>query len=181
MKTSQSLLRNASSPDRGALGRPGQPCCSLGPNWAQSAGPCSHWQRLRDNALTEGAGQAVVNRNSGAQSFPIAENFARPVQPSPTRQWLPYQGSWREAPERLYEGSPSDRFALPFVHLFSPMDCFFIENSFVRWFECIFRLCRWLHPSFRRSPQNKSHTSGQRIVKKDDFSLDKAHFGAVQL
>ena len=94
---------------------------------------------------------------------------------------LSYQGSWREAPERLYPKTPFRRFALPFVHLFSPMDCFFIENSFVRWFECIFRLCRWLHPSFRRSPQRKSRTSGQKIVEKDDFSLDKAHFGSVQL
>ena len=78
------------------------------------------------------------------------------------------------------ERSPG-RFALPFVHLFSPMDCFFIENSFVRWFECVFRLCRWLHPSFRRSPHRKSRTSGQKIVEKDDFSIDKAHFGSVQL
>ena len=94
---------------------------------------------------------------------------------------LSYQGSWREAPERLYKRTPFRRFALPFVHLFSPMECFFIENSFVRWFECIFRLCRWLHPSFRRSPQRKSRTFGQKIVEKDDFSLDKAHFGSVQL
>ena len=140
----------------------------------------------------------VMNLDSGARSFPEAKNFARPVRPSPTRQRLSslcrysrhlppaggslsYQGSWREAPERLYPKTPLRRFALPFVHLFSPMDCFFIENSFVRWFECIFRLCRWLHPSFRRSPQNKSRTSGQKIVEKDDFSLDKAHFGSVQL
>ena len=198
MKTSQSLLRNASSPDRGALGRPGQPCCSLGPNGAQGGGPCPNGQQLRNCALTKDARQAVMNRNSGARSFPIAENFTRPVQPSPARQWLSslcrysrhlppaggslsYQGSWREAPERLYPKTPFRRFALPFVHLFSPMDCFFIKNSFVRWFECIFRLCRWLHPSFRRSPQNKSRTSGQKIVEKDDFSLDKAHFGSVQL
>ena len=83
---------------------------------------------------------------------------------------------------RCGEGNkPLRRFARPFVHLFSSMDCFFVENSSVRWFECVFRLCRWSHPSFRRSPQNKSHTSGQKIVEKDDFSLDKAHFGAVQL
>ncbi len=25
---------------------------------------------------------------------------------SPLRQRLPYKGSWREAPERLYEGEP---------------------------------------------------------------------------
>ena len=91
-----------SSPDRGALGRPGKPCCSLGLNWAQGSGPCSHWQRLRNYALPKSAGQAVVNRDSGARLFPIAENFARPARPPPTRQWLPYQGSWREAPERLY-------------------------------------------------------------------------------
>ena len=119
MKTSQSLLRNASSPDRGALGRPGQPCCSLGPNGAQGGGPCPNGQQLRNCALTKGAGQAVVNRNSGARSFTNAKNFARPVRPSPARQRLSslcrysrhlppaggslsYQGSWREAPERLY-------------------------------------------------------------------------------
>ena len=104
MKTSQSLLRNASSPDRGALGRPVQSCCSLGPNRAQGGGPCPNGQRLRNCVLTKGAGQTVVNRNSEARSFPIAENFARPVQPSPTRQWLPYQGSWRAVgeTERLY-------------------------------------------------------------------------------
>ena len=41
--TSQAL--RASSPGRGAIGRPGKFCCSLGPNWAQSTGPCPHWQR----------------------------------------------------------------------------------------------------------------------------------------
>ena len=43
--TSQSRLRLASSPGRGAIGRPGKFCCSLGPNWAQSTGSCPHWQR----------------------------------------------------------------------------------------------------------------------------------------
>ena len=100
-----------SSPNRGALGRPGKPCCSLGLNWAQGSGPCSHWQRLRNYALPKSAGQAVVNRDSGARSFPIAENFARPARPPPTRQWLPYQGSWhREAmTERLYQGTLSSK------------------------------------------------------------------------
>ena len=103
------------SPGRRGLGRPGKPCCPHRPTWAQSSGPCSHWQRLRDCALTKGAGQAPVNLDSGARSFPIAENFARPAQPSPTRQWLPYQGSWhREAmTERLYYMARF-RFALPF-------------------------------------------------------------------
>ena len=90
------------SPSRRGLGRPGKPCCPHRPTWAQSSGPCSHWQRLRNYALPKSAGQAVVNRDSGARSFPIVENFARPARPPPTRQWLPYQGSWREAPERLY-------------------------------------------------------------------------------
>ena len=95
--TSQSRLRLDSSPGRGALGRPGQPYCSLGPDGAQSSGPCSHWQR---HCI------AAVNLNSGARPFPIAKNFARSARPLPTRQWLPYQGSWhREAmTERLYEG-----------------------------------------------------------------------------
>ena len=93
-------------PGRGALGRPGQPYCSLGPDGAQSSGPCSHWQR---HCI------AAVNLNSGARPFPIAKNFARSARPLPTRQWssslcrysrhlppaggsLSYQGSWhREA------------------------------------------------------------------------------------
>ena len=93
--TSQSRLRLDSSPGRGALGRPGQPYCSLGPDGAQSSGPCSHWQR---HCI------AAVNLNSGARPFPIAKNFARSARPLPTRQRLPYQGSWhREAmTERLY-------------------------------------------------------------------------------
>ena len=174
------------------------PAVRLGPIGRKAPGPVRMGSSCETACLTKDARQAAVNLDSGARSFPIAENFTRPVQPSPARQWLSslcrysrhlppaggslsYQGSWREAPERLYPKTPFRRFALPFVHLFSPMDCFFIENSFVRWFECIFRLCRWLHPSFRRSPQNKSRTSGQKIVEKDDFSLDKAHFGSVQL
>ena len=101
--TSQSRLRLDSSPGRGALGRPGQPYCSLGPDGAQSSGPCSHWQR---HCI------AAVNLNSGARPFPIAENFARSARPLPTRQWLPYQGSChREAmTERLYY-MPRFRFA----------------------------------------------------------------------
>ena len=99
--TSQSRLRLDSSPGRGALGRPGQPCCSLGPDGAQSSGPCSR------HCI------AAVNLNSGARPFPIAKNFARSARPLPTRQWLPYQGSWhREAmTERLYY-IPRFRFAL---------------------------------------------------------------------
>ncbi len=102
--TSQSRLRLDSSPGRGALGRPGQPYCSLGPDGAQSSGPCSHWQR---HCI------AAVNLNRGARPFPIAKNFARSARPLPTRQWLPYQGSWhREAmTERLYSMSRF-RFAL---------------------------------------------------------------------
>ena len=84
-----------------ALAGRASPAVRLGSNWAQGSGPCSHWQRLRDCALTKGAGQAPVNLDSGARLFPITENFARPARPPPTRQWLPYQGSWREAPERL--------------------------------------------------------------------------------
>ena len=107
--TSQSSLRDASSPGRGALGRPGQPCCSRGPNRAQGGGPCSRWQWLRDCALPKGAGQAAANRGSEARSFLEVKNFARSAQPPPTRQWLPYQGSCRAVgeTERLYEESPS--------------------------------------------------------------------------
>ena len=104
--TSQSRLRLDSSPGRGALGRSGQPYCSLGPDGAQSSGPCSHGQR---HCI------AAVNLNSGARPFPIAKNFARSARPLPTRQWLPYQGSWhREAmTERLYY-MPRFRFASRF-------------------------------------------------------------------
>ena len=94
--TSQAL--RASSPGRGAIGRPGQPCCSHRPNRAQSGGPCPNGRQLRNCALTKEAGQAAVNLDSGARSFTNAKNFARPARPSPTRQGLPYQGSWhREA------------------------------------------------------------------------------------
>ena len=113
--TSQSSLRDASSPGRGAIGRPGQPCCSHRPNRAQGGGPCSHWQRLRNYDLPKSAGQAVVNRDSGARPFPIAENFARPARPPPTRQWLPYQGSCRAVgeTERLYRGKRAVLVNLP--------------------------------------------------------------------
>ena len=136
--TNLSVCFADSSPDRGALGRPGKPCCSLGLNWAQGSGPCSHWQRLRNYALPKSAGQAVVNRDSGARSFPITENFARPARPPPTRQRssslcrysrhlppaggsLSYQGSWhREAmTERLYY-IPRFRFALRFPAGYPP-------------------------------------------------------------
>ena len=32
-----------SSPNRGALGRPGKPCCPHRPDGAQGGGPCPHW------------------------------------------------------------------------------------------------------------------------------------------
>ena len=101
------MSRIATEGGRPLAGR-ASPAVRLGSNWAQGSGPCSHWKRLRNYALPKSAGQAVVNRDSGARSFPIVENFARPARPPPTRQWLPYQGSWREAPERLYQRkSPS--------------------------------------------------------------------------
>ena len=104
--TSQSRLRLDSSPGRGAFGRPGQPYCSLGPDGAQSSGPCSHWQRYCI---------AAVNLNSGARPFPIAKNFARSARPLPTRQWLPYQGSWhREAMTERLCYMPRFRFASRF-------------------------------------------------------------------
>ena len=109
--------------DRGRtpLGRPGQPCCPHRPNRAQGGGPCPNGQQLLNCALTKDARQAAVNLDSGARSFTNAKNFARPVRPSPTRQRLSslcrysrhlppaggslsYQGSWREASERLYKG-----------------------------------------------------------------------------
>ena len=124
--TSQAL--RASSPGRGAIGRPGQPCCSHRPNRAQSTGPCPNGQQLRNCALTKDAGQAAVNLDSGARSFPDAKNFARSVRPSPTRQGLPYQGSWhrKAMTERLYymprfrfvtrlpEGDPSYNLSVTF-------------------------------------------------------------------
>ena len=147
MKTSQSLLRDASSPDRGAIGRPGQPCCSHRPNRAQGAGPCPNGQQLRNCALTKGAGQAVVNRNSGARSFTNAKNFARPVRPSPTRQRLSSlcrysrhlppaggslscQGSWREAPERLYKRTLSWPLCTPICTFVFSHGLFFHRKQF---------------------------------------------------
>ena len=102
-----------SSPGRGALGRPGRPCCSLGPDWAQGGGPCPHWQQHSDCCCESQQRSPVV---SGSK------NFARPERPSPTRQWssslcrysrhlppaggsLSYKGRWHcEAmTERLYQ------------------------------------------------------------------------------
>ena len=107
-RTSQSASQTAPLIGEPLAGQ-ASPAVRLGSNWAQGSGPCSHWQRLRNYALPKSAGQAVVNRDSGDQSFPIAKNFARPARPPPTRQWLPYQGSWREAPERLYQGTLSSK------------------------------------------------------------------------
>ena len=104
--TSQAL--RASSPGRGAIGRPGQPCCSHRPDRAQSAGPCPNGQQLWNCALTKDAGQAAVNLDSEARSFTNAKNFARPARPSPTRQGLPYQGSCLRSRLRgCTKGSPS--------------------------------------------------------------------------
>ena len=83
-RTSQAL--RASSRGRGAIGRPGQPCCSHRPNRAQGGGPCPNGQQLLNCALTKDARQAAVNLDSGARSFTNAKNFARPARPSPTRQ-----------------------------------------------------------------------------------------------
>ena len=147
MKTSQSLLRNASSPDRGALGRPGQPCCSLGPNGAQGGEPCPNGQQLQNCALTKDARQAAVNLDSGARSFTNAKNFARPVQPSPARQWLSslcrysrhlppaggslsYQGSWREAPERLYPKTLFRPLCTPICAFVFSHGLFFYQKQF---------------------------------------------------
>ena len=147
MKTSQSLLRNASSPDRGAIGRPGQPCCSHRPNRAQSAGPCPNGQQLRNCALTKDARQAAVNLDSGAQSFTNAKNFTRPVRPSPTRQRLSslcrysrhlppaggslsYQGCWREAPERLYKRTLSWPLCTPICTFVFSHGLFFHQKQF---------------------------------------------------
>ena len=175
MKTSQSLLRGCrkailsynlsvcfadSSPDRGA---PGESVMVVLDERSFSH-PGTVGLRCRDSRLL--ARHPLSERSSAAAAHSDrARRFAPDwayanSRADPACQWLPYQGSWREAPERLYKRTLSRRFALPFVHLFSPMGCFFIENSSARWFECIFRLCRWLHPSFRRSPQNKSRTSG---------------------
>ena len=76
---SPSVLRTATSPEGRGIGRPGQPCCSLGPDGAQGAGPRSHWQR-----------HLYCSRESRQRSptVPDCKNFARPARPRPTRQWL---------------------------------------------------------------------------------------------
>ena len=48
----------ASSPKGGAIGRPGKPYCSLGPNFAQSAGPCCLDSRLLNLALSVTCGDS---------------------------------------------------------------------------------------------------------------------------
>ena len=135
----QPLRRFAPAPlNRGALGRPGQPCCALELNRAQSAGPCPNGQQLRNHALTRGAGYAAVNLNSGARLFPETKNLARPARPKPTRQWpsslcrysrhlppaggsLSYQGSCRAVgeTERLYY-MPLHAGRKPFLRATSP-------------------------------------------------------------
>ena len=49
----------ASSPKGRAIGRPGKLCCSLGPNKAQSAGPCPHWQQLLNETAEPGCSRIV--------------------------------------------------------------------------------------------------------------------------
>ena len=85
-----------SSPGRGALGRPGRPCCSLGPDQAQGGGPCPNGQQHLYCCCESQQRSPVVSES---------KNFTRPERPSPTRQCLPYKGRWHcEAmTERLYQ------------------------------------------------------------------------------
>ena len=76
---SPSVLCTATSLEGRGIGRPGQPCCSLGPDGAKVPGPA---------LIGSGICIAAVKRDSGARPFPIEKNFARPARPLPTRQWL---------------------------------------------------------------------------------------------
>ena len=160
MKTSQSLLRNASSPDRGALGE--SVMVVLDERSFSHPGTvglrCRDSRLLAQHPLSEHSSAAAAHSDRARR---LAPNWAYAnSRAGPACQWLPYQGSWREAPERLYKRTLSRPLCTPICAFVFSHGLFFIKNSFVRWFECVFRLCRWLHPSFRRSPQNKSRTFG---------------------
>ena len=128
-----------------------------GPIGRKAPGPV----RMGSNALTKGAWQTAVNLNRGARSFPDAKNFARPARSLPARQWLPYQGSWREAPERLYhmprfrsvswlpEGNPSYNLSVTFGDTSPGRRGFGIAqtSSLRQWSSSLCRYLRHLPPA----------------------------------
>ena len=87
--TSQSASQTAPLIGEPLAGRT-SPAIRIGPIGRKAPGPV---------LLGIGICTAAVNLGSGARPFTNTKNFARPVRPSPTRQWLPYQGSWRAVGE----------------------------------------------------------------------------------
>ena len=83
--TSQSASQTAPLIGEPLAGR-ASPAVRVGPMGRKAAGPVLFGNGIRI---------AAVNLGSGARPFPEAKNFARSAQSSPTRQRLPYQGSWR--------------------------------------------------------------------------------------
>ena len=104
--TSQSASQTAPLIGEPLAGR-ASPAIRIGPIGRKAPGPV---------LLGIGICTAAVNLGSGARPFTNTKNFARPVRPSPTRQWssslcrysrhlppaggsLSYQGSWRAVGE----------------------------------------------------------------------------------
>ena len=87
--TSQSASQTAPLIGEPLAGR-ASPAIRIGPIGRKAPGPV---------LLGIGICTAAVNLGSGARPFTNTKNFALPVRPSPTRQWLPYQGSWRAVGE----------------------------------------------------------------------------------
>ena len=83
--TSQSASQTAPLIGEPLAGR-ASPAVRVGPMGRKAAGPVLFGSGIRT---------AAVNLGSGARPFPDVKNFARSAQSSPTRQRLPYQGSWR--------------------------------------------------------------------------------------
>ena len=166
----------------------------LGPIGRKAPGPA----RMGNNALTKGAWQTAVNLNRGARSFPDAKNFARPARSLPARQWssslcrysrhlppaggsLSYQGSWREAPERLYKRTLSRPLGTPICTFVFSHGLFFHRKQFrsmVRMYLSSLSMVASKFSLFSTKQKSYFRVENRR---KDDFSLDKAHFGAVQL
>ena len=123
------------------------PAVRLGPMGRKAAGPVRMGSSCETACLTKDARQAAVNLDSGARSFTNAKNFARPIRTSPTRQRpsslcrysrhlppaggsLSYQGSWREAPERLYKRTLSWPLCTPICTFVFSHGLFFHRKQF---------------------------------------------------
>ena len=86
-------------PDRGAIGRSGNPCWTKKFYLAQKIVLRCPGKRHLNYALTKGVRTDAVSLDSGALPFTVSRKPIHPAQPIPARQWLPYQGSCRAVGE----------------------------------------------------------------------------------